>query len=157
LIVFFKKQKEAPMRSSGILISILFLMVFTSQAQMENPNSRCQTEKLSGSKIINVDVREMNQDNKSRFKVQDKVQIILENMNPFLFEYKVTVNAVRVPEPALEYISAMISVPKDITAAAKADFDPNTLADQIKDNLTTKELLDESEKNCLGAVIKLWK
>jgi len=142
------------MSKCKISILFLFFIVFSlqAQAQSENPNSHCQILERPDHKIIRADAREINQDYKSGFKAQDGVQIILENMNPFLFEYKVTINAVRVQEPAFKYILKIFGL-EEITVAAEAEVG---LTDQERKNLSKVESMTESVKNCLNAVIEFW-
>ncbi len=109
------------MRSGKISVLFLFLIVFSVQAQNKNLDNRCQTVELPDHKTFKVDAREMNQKYNSRFKSQDRVQIILKNMNPFLFEYKVTINAVPVPEPALEYFFSILPGLEEIVSVEAAE------------------------------------
>lgn len=94
------------------LISFLlpFLIVYTALAMNENDDSPCKSLEYPGYKIFRVDVRSMNQYSESRFKAQDKVQIILENMNPFLFEYRVIIKEELVAEPGLKAFLAWIPI-----------------------------------------------
>jgi len=85
-------------------------MVYTALAMNENDDSPCKSLEYPGYKIFRVDARSMNQYSESRFKAQDKVQIILENMNPFLFEYRVIIKEELVAEPGLEAFLAWIPI-----------------------------------------------
>jgi uncharacterized protein YukE len=134
-------------------------MVCTALAENENTDSRCKSLEFPGYKIFRVDARHMNQYHDSRFNARDRVQIILENMNPFLFEYKVTIKGERVPEPALEALGELfpglklkeVGPAKEVVAADLVE------KAQAASSTKTQSLLpDAPAQNCHNAIKTVW-
>lgn len=91
------------MRSVALALMLLLGVQAQAGAQDPNPADKLCTIPPPPNGVFQyiIDLTDGSTQGKNRYKVEDEVEIVFENKNPFLFDYRFTIKEEALPEPDL--------------------------------------------------------